>query len=249
MPSGRLSLAALPIKTNVCLARNLARLLHIAGAMNTTTAAPGSDRLRTLSLSLALLSALSVSGPARADTRVATAEPTTTTPADQRIVMMPSPPRSDPSATSATAAGPSRILLASYMESADGSNDRSGFGIEASARLDGMVFIHGGLVFGDTVAIVEPTGISVGDFMQLRVGIEGRGDGKSVRALGGIDAAYQRDSLVYVGLVETLAVIPRIGVEVGNKVRARGMLEVPLELGGYGVDAGLGLSIALGAAF
>lgn len=108
------------------------------------------------------------------------------------------------------------------------------FFVDGGKRISSTpLFVHGQLVGGVSG---DAEGAS---YVQMRVGVEGRGCvlRQSLCAFAGADTGYQRDHVredlwfsdgIRSVDAHDLILVPRVGVEAGNKIRARMIVELPM---------------------
>jgi hypothetical protein len=229
--------------------------------------------MRTSTLSISLLASLGLAHVAHADAPASSSPPAYTPPASpaaayataQPSPAAPAPYAAPPVAPAGAVDGApaptptrrERVLSLGLMQASNDDSARAGLTFDVSERLKGgPMYVHGAIVLG-SMAIPSLSAEREGFFSQVRLGLEGRTDGDFVRVLGGIDLAYQRDSIQrdpdgYSTMAiphSELVGIPRVGVEVGARLRARLVAELPSLMQDYGIDVGFGLALAAGAAF
>lgn len=165
---------------------------------------------------------------------------------------------------STTALADEKFVVISGVSS-DDNFDHRGIAIESGVAVgEGRIALRGLLSVGrsrdrESRFVTDPmTGetlsmYTTGIFETLRIGFEARARPKIVRLFGGIDVGYEADHRTYAHMTEyagALVTVPRIGLEVGHRVRVRAAFEVPLleKFDGDGPTAGTGISLGVGFA-
>jgi len=117
--------------------------------------------------------------------------------------------------------------------------------LEGGYRLgDTPLWVHGMLLAGKGGGVDEPVFDSY--MMQARLGVEARGCvASAICAIAGVDAAYRHEMLMAEydsRRADDAIVIPRVGLDIGGRVRLRPGIELGLGRGGL---ASMGVTAAI----